>query len=248
MKHFTLNLIAILLAFALHAQQAPDFTLVDVKGTSYNLYQQLNQGKTVVLDFFGVQCGTCQTDIAYLENIYQSYGGSNGNVVIWGIESLGFNNAELDAFVTAAGGTYPRFGLGGNTDLLQLYQVTAIPGYFVICPNGMVKPVAVESIPSYLDACTAMLNTPLSVPYSDKLSSLSFNQNRLDIHYESAISGELSFELYDVLGNKIITKKQESSVGQSALSIHTLNLRPGFYIVRMIRGKELISSKRTVKN
>jgi thiol-disulfide isomerase/thioredoxin len=239
---------AFLLGLTMSSQQAPDFTLIDVKGETYNLYQQLNQGKTVVLDFFGVQCGTCQTDIAYLENIYQTYGGENGNLVIWGIESLGFNNTELDAFVTAAGGTYPRFGLGGNTDLLQLYQVTAIPGYYVICPNGFVKPVSIESIPNYVDACAAMLGSSQTTPRTDRLSSLSFNQNILNINFESAKSGELQFELYDVLGNKVTSKRIESTTGQSTLSIHTLDLRRGFYIVRMIRGKELISSKRTVKN
>lgn len=247
MKKIYSLIISLILGISSMAQQAPDFTLTDVSGTTYNLYQQLNQGKTVVLDFFGVQCGTCQTDIAYLENIWQSYGGPNGNLIIWGIESLGYPTEDVNDFVNSSGGTYPRFALGTNQELLSLYQVTATPSYFVVCSNGMVKPVTVENISGLVDACTT-LNMAQKVPVSDRLIAVQFSQNLVNLSYETAAYGEVSFELYDVLGNKIQTKKVNAAKGYHSLSIATSMLRPGFYILRMMRGKELIMAKRLMKN
>lgn len=247
MKKLYTILAALMIGLISLAQQAPDFTLTDVKGNSYNLYQQLNQGKTVVLDFFGVQCGTCQTDLGYLENIWQNYGGLSGNVVIWGLESLGYSTSEVDAFVTGAGASFPRFGLAGNTELLTAYQVTATPTYIVICSNGLYKPVSVENIPNYLDACISLGASAIPV-LSDKLTGLQFVQNQINITYESAQNGELTFELYDVLGNKLSSRKVIASNGYHSLSMGTSSLRPGFYIIRMMRGKELIMAKRMMKN
>jgi len=167
--------------------------------------------------------------------------------VIWGLESLGYSASEVDAFVNGAGAGFPRFALGGNTDLLTAFQVTATPTYIVICSNGLFKPVSVENIASYTDACIGLGLTAVPVS-SDKLTGMQFVQNQINIAYESAQSGELTFELYDVLGNKLSSKKVIASNGYHSLSMGTSSLRPGFYIVRMMRGKELIMAKRMMKN
>lgn len=46
------SLFIIIVSFSITKSQAPDFTQTDIYGNTFNLYEQLDQGKTVVLDFF----------------------------------------------------------------------------------------------------------------------------------------------------------------------------------------------------
>ena len=52
---------------------APNFTLVDITGESHDLYDYLDKGTVVVLDFFAVWCSICKADAAYLDQVYELY-------------------------------------------------------------------------------------------------------------------------------------------------------------------------------
>ena len=55
---------------------APDFTLTDLNGTSHNLYNLLDDGYTVFIDFSAIWCGPCwgyHTSGA-LEDLYMNHG------------------------------------------------------------------------------------------------------------------------------------------------------------------------------
>ncbi len=148
---------------------AANFTLQDLNGNTYTLYDYLDQGKTVFIDFFAVWCGPCWNfmNSHALEDLYKAHGpaGAPGvdtnttdDVMAFAIEVSG-NNANLAClqgddnncshpygtqgdWITAAGDLplLPTYSPNTN-QCASDYEITAVPTIYKICPNREVKEV-----------------------------------------------------------------------------------------------------------
>ena len=56
---------------------APDFTATDINGVEYNLYELLDAGNVVILDFFATWCGPCLREIPALKILETDYHDKN---------------------------------------------------------------------------------------------------------------------------------------------------------------------------
>lgn len=54
MKKFTIFILSLIFSVGVFAQDAPNFTLTDMDGTEHTLYDYLDAGIAVVIDFFAV--------------------------------------------------------------------------------------------------------------------------------------------------------------------------------------------------
>ena len=85
---------------------APDFTATDINGVEYNLYELLDAGNTVILDFFATWCGPCWSyrETGILDDIWNIYGpNGTGDVYVFSLESDGSTT------------TADLYGTGSNT-------------------------------------------------------------------------------------------------------------------------------------
>ena len=77
----------------LSAQTAPNLVATDLDGISHNLYDYLDSGKTVLLDFFNVSCTPCQEAASHMDDFWQTYG-PNGTDQLEVLSIEAYNNSN----------------------------------------------------------------------------------------------------------------------------------------------------------
>jgi peroxiredoxin len=191
----------------LFAQTAPDFTITDTDGVEWNLHEQLSLGKTVVLDFFFVDCVPCQSQSPEVSEMYQDYLAANADVLVLGISNRD-SDAEVDQFDQTYGITYPTAGEdGGGDTVTTLYQswfpFFGWPSYGVVCPDTTIEwgifP-SVPDVPELRTAVDACLGTASVREQTYPADHLGFDGNRLTVK-----SAEIrSIAVTDMLGRRIL--------------------------------------------
>ena len=247
MKIIFTFIIAFFISLTLLSQVTiPDFILVDTKGNQFGLYNELDKGKTVVLDFFSLQCGSCQTGIAILEDLWQTYDTTNGDVWVWAIESLGGANIDIDDFIIANGGTFPGFNLSENPSLSSFFTISYTPLYFIICPDRTIKSASVDKVSTYVESClTPSGLVENSTGKSDEISSIIIG-NEISVDFNINKYSTVGFEIYDLLGNQVAKKYVNAPKGKSTISFSKWNLHSGYYFIRMSVDKNFVEAERFI--
>ncbi|MEN0004619.1 MAG: redoxin family protein, partial [Bacteroidota bacterium] len=147
-KKFTLvTFLMLFLGFTAHTQLpdgsiAPDFTVTDLDGNEWNLYDILAEGKTVIIDAYATWCGPCWNyhEAGTLKDIWEQYG-PDGTDEIFVIAIEADPSTSLgDIYGTGAstigdwteGVTYP---MANNNTFGNLYNINFFPTLYTICPN-----------------------------------------------------------------------------------------------------------------
>ena len=122
---------------------APDFTAVDVNGTSHDLSDYLDSGKNVLMDISATWCGPCwgfhQSEV--LNDLHNAYGpeGSDEIVVLFIEGDNMTTSADLNGTGSNTQGNwldhtaYPIIDNGGN--IASLYEIAYYPTLFGICSS-----------------------------------------------------------------------------------------------------------------
>ena len=142
----TLFILALSVSLAF-SQTVHDFTVVDTDGNTHELYADyLDQGKTVVIDFFWVNCILCFNLGPHMETLYQDWGAGEYDVQFMGLTIMaGDDDMDVYGFDTGAGITYPSISADGGAieagapfldDDYGFFEGT--PGIAVIAPDGTV--------------------------------------------------------------------------------------------------------------
>ena len=243
----TLLTIVMFNVFTIAQTVIPNFSLTDISGTTYNLYNELDAGKTVVLDFFSLQCGSCQTGISAIENVWQTYGNNGNDLWVWAIEMTGANHLDIDDFVFSAGGTFTPLSINENDTLYSFFDITYTPQYFVICPNRYIKSCGVDQIETYLEACSELqsMDEGTALVHQTKINSIN-TKNGVEVSFTNSSTAELTFEVFDILGNKITQTTNVFQAGVGSVMLSEIQYARGYYFVRVLADGKFVESMKFV--
>ncbi|MFT5824230.1 MAG: thiol-disulfide isomerase/thioredoxin [Crocinitomix sp.] len=234
-------------------QKPADFIFTDIHGIQHSLYGELAKGKTVVLDFFFVDCKPCQRFTPMVEDMYQDYGGDTGNVVVFGISDRD-DNAAVKGFETKYEVTYPSCGYEGGgdtiTDYYRLnYTFLGWPTYAVVCSDTSIywNLAKADSLPSIRDS---IAQCPMSgnagIPGLVKSNSNIWYaqlKNQIEIiNVNSTVFTTVAIR--NELGQEVIARKRFSK----SLTINTQYINSGIYFVTTISKFGVSTQKIFIKN
>lgn len=118
---------------------APDFTLTDQYGNTHTLSDY--KGKTVFLNFWATWCPPCKGEMPEIQEIYESYGENDSDVIVLGIASPDYGREKdeetVAAFLEENGYSFPVVMDTGGL-YAYTYGVSAYPTTFMIDKEGNV--------------------------------------------------------------------------------------------------------------
>ena len=130
---------ALTLSFGLHAQcplsTAVDFTATDCHGTEVHLFDILDGGQYVLIDFFYTTCGPCQQATPKVVESYSAMGCNMYDVFYMEV-SPSDPDAACQTWVNNYGVEYPTIGTtGGGNSICSQYQISYYPTLILIAPD-----------------------------------------------------------------------------------------------------------------
>jgi thiol-disulfide isomerase/thioredoxin len=237
-------------------QTAPDFTVTDVHGNDHTLYDYTSAGQYVILDFFFVTCGPCQSTAPILAEFHAKYGCNAGDVFVLSIDN-GYSDADVLGFEAQYGGTNPNPAASGNEGggnaVTSTYGPSAFPTMVLIGPDNKLINTDIWPVGSVADleavfpggAITEMscgtvgINDLASLP--TEMQGVYPNPAAVaaTIDFSLGQTAEVSFEIFDMMGKKVAVIDIETfEAGTHAVKLPVSTLASGNYFVNMVSGDE----------
>lgn len=155
MKKLFTFLFSLMLSFNVFAQCsvtiAVDFSAVDCHGTEVNLFEILDGGQYVFIDFFYTTCGPCNQTCPKVVEAYSMLG-CNQNEIFFMEISVSDNNQACLNWCEQYGVEFPTIGTdGGGSNICSQYGISYFPTCILIAPD---RSIALNDIWPINDAMT----------------------------------------------------------------------------------------------
>ena len=243
---------------------AIDFTALDVDGNEFNLFNKLNEGKYVLVDFFFTACGPCQATAPKIHQAFMTYGANSASAQVYFVTiNRDDNNTVLKNWETtymSATGPYPRgisgtqgSSTGGPQNFSSVYGIAAYPTMILIAPNKQIVEQDMWPINTANDFNPYFLSHGIN-PGSVSIETNTLEENTLQIFpnpSQNIVNIALKNQsikqitLFNLLGNQVYRSNFEGVANQTDIDVAQLS--NGIYIVEVLTSNNQKVLKKLVK-
>ncbi len=229
-------------------QEAVDFTIQDIHGKVHHLFDYLDEGKYVLIDFFYTDCSPCIGAIPALREIYEVYGCNTQELVQLSI-NYGESENTIFSYYYDYNPAQPLVsGTEGNGNMVrELYSIPAYPTVILIAPdrsiiNQDIFPVSPENLEFALnyqagieppaDGCLSVLNTTSTTSALDQLKiAPNPSDGRFHISGEVSTYQQVQWVVYDLLAQPLYQRAMELPTGSFDQTLDFTWLPTGAYLL-----------------
>lgn len=216
--------------------EAPDFVAVDCNGNEIHLYDILDSGQYVFIDFFHYTCGPCRELMPFVEESYYYYGCNDKDVFYMEISS---DNVSLCLqWSEEFGVEYPTISKeDGGGEIRSVYRIPGDPFFMLIAPDGSIVlsswyNFAFDDFQSIVDAFVPF-DIQVYQCYHDVEEESEANYelfpNPADTFVNLSVKGSSLVQIYNALGqlmDSFVVENQQAK-------IETGNYSEGLYFVQV---------------
>lgn len=229
--------------------QAPEFQAIDFEGNEYSLYTDyLDQGTTVLIEFFYTNCLSCFESAPLMEQMYQDWGAGQNGVEFMSISHQD-TDEQLAEFAQNFGLSFPLIGESGNGfTISEMYnngdfgEFWGYPTYVIIAPDGTIayNPVednleTLQSIHQHLLEITA--NGTVSIQPHTELS-IEYYPNPVVDALTITTSTPCQVRIKSITGEVVYSETIENTS-----KIDCQKLEAGIYFIQATQGGRTFTSK-----
>ncbi|MCB0705174.1 MAG: redoxin domain-containing protein [Saprospiraceae bacterium] len=238
---------------------AVNFTVVDVHQNQHELFEYLDQGKFVVLDFFYTTCAPCIGTIPEMNWAMQHYGCNQEDLVMLSID-YGNTDLEVLQYQATYGALIPAVsGLdGGGNEVVATYGIYAFPTVILIAPDRIIinQDIFPISNANIVGAIEGQAGISASLPCEVNVTALSEQEAQQSsfelfpnpatsfctIRFPDPYSGPLDYILLDGTGRQV----RSGRLSETEPRISLQNLGSGIYFFSLFSEGNRISSRTLV--
>jgi thiol-disulfide isomerase/thioredoxin len=258
--YFLLFILALSVQLAIAQIPAKDFTVTDTDGGTHSLFfDYLDEGKTVVIDLFFVDCPPCNELAPLMEPLYQEWGAGSGEVQFLSLSPKDSDsNAKIEGYKQQHDLTFPGAGYQGNAPAaVRLYNngtygpFYGYPTLVVVAPdrsvqydiwdnNSMINTVALLDVAIENTGAQKFVNATIDPTFDVHDASLFPNPAKTASTVTFTLEEKMKTEISVIdLKGKIIGQLYQETLpaGGHEISLPMQELPIGNYALRILTDK-----------
>lgn len=239
---------------------ASNFSIEDTNGDEHRLYEYLDDGKFVVLEFSFASCRPCKLGAPAIQKAFREYGCNQGDVIFLGLNQID-SNAEIKAYQRNFGLSYPMASIERSTySITAQYGVKAFPTVVLIAPDRSfvtkdIYPVTIQNLETALSqAKIPKLPTVCSMVHKKR----HFNEINFSVSPNPVVSGatinislveamNVRVDILNILGQKILTPIDTFLMKPISKYVDFDDLQPGLYLIQLSVNGKVVRTQRFSK-